>query len=231
MVPYRRYDYIQKLTETALIELTTQFESFAFKTHPSVTDMRPYLRFQSDQLAEINVTPNYTAIISPEKTDFTTLENKYRKDRRQDLKYAWSAGFEISEITDAMILLDIISENFLRKGVEFSDYDRSVLGSIARLSQKEGFGKIYGVKTRKGETVAAQFVLLDSKTMHAVATGAKEEHNKGVGSLLVHHCIIEALKNNLSFDFNGANSTYLADFKHSFNAELKTYFKVSWRRN
>lgn len=231
MVNYRRYNYIQQLTETALIALTSKFDSFAFKTHPSITDMRPYLRFKTDQLVGISVIPNYTAIVTPDETGVAALENKYRKDRRQDLKYAWSAGFEISEIKDVEILLDIISQNFFRKGVNFPDYDRTVLGTIARVSQKGGFGKIYGVKNGTGEIVAVQFVLLDSKTMHAVATGAKEERDQGVGSMLVHHCIIEALKNNLSFDFNGANSAYLADFKHSFNAELKTYFKVSWRKN
>jgi hypothetical protein len=231
MVNHRRYNYIQQLTETALVALTSNFASLAFKTHPSITDMRPYLRFKTDQLVGVTIIPNYTAVVTPVETGIVELKKKYRKDRRQDLKYASSAGFEISEINDVEILLDIVSQNFLRKGVGFPDYDRTVLGNIARLSQKGGFGRIYGVKTSTGEIVAAQFVLLDSKTMHAVATGAKDEHDQGVGSMLVHHCIIEALKNNLSFDFNGANSAYLADFKHSFNAELKTYFKILWRKN
>lgn len=231
MATYRRYNYIQQLTETALTALISKFRSFAFKTHPSISDVRPYLRFNSDRAFGINVTPNYTAIITPEDTDIETLESAYRKDRRQDLKYARSAGFEISEINDVKVLLNILSQNFLKKGVNFPDYDKMVLGNIARLSLKEGFGKIYAVQNGTGEIVAVQFVLLDSKTMHAVATGAKEEHERGVGTYLVNHCIIEALKSNLSFDFNGANSSFLADYKHSFDAELKIYFKISWEKN
>ena len=230
MVSYRRFGYIQSLTETALEVLTTEFRSFAFKTHHSIADVRPFLRFGKNERTKIKVEPNYTALITPKNNELLDIKREYRKDRRQDLKYAEAAGIKVCDLKDVQTLVDVVRENFTRKGVDFPEYDQAVLRKIAQISIDENFGKIFFAKNQSGDVVGAQFVLVDEKTIHAVATGSCSEHDRGVGSLLVHHCINQALNKNLNFDFNGANSAFRADFKHSFNADLRVYFRLSWSK-
>ena len=82
---------------------------------------------------------------------------------------------------------------------------------------------------KSNNVIASQLIFFDLKSAHAVAQVTDSKYLKqGVSSYLTDRIIEYSFNKKMRYlDFNGCNSPHRADFKHSFGAEPKLYFRIN----
>ena len=103
---------------------------------------------------------------------------------------------------------------------------RNILNSLPK-------DKVFILMARNQENilVSGTVVLIDKKSAYSLLTVNHPDHRKlGANTALVVEAMLHSKRLGIqTFDFVGANSPERADYKISFNADLKCYFEVQFK--
>ena len=225
---FRKFSWLRYSYETILDFLLTRFKGFFFDIHPSIRDVRFIIwYFDKNKDENFNLEPKYTAIL--DFTEFDSLKDirvGYRKDRIQDLRYSENQDLKFFQDCDCKTFIDLYQKTYQKNNQEVSD---NILDTLEYFFFKmKNNMEIISLK-KKNRIVASQLLFHDYKSVHAVAQVSDFDYLKyGVSSHLTDRLIECSFKKKVDFlDFNGCNSPNRADFKHSFGAKPKLFFRIS----
>lgn len=229
----QRYsNWLLQIVTRFLSDLTDCYSSLRLSLHPSLTDIRGFDWFNyGGPGRRCRILPRYTAIIDCDQVgDTQTLLKASRKDRRQDFRRAHDNRLKVVRDADVECLVSLYCDMFATQGIEVSGEHRSTLRRLSEAAISHDFGELLFVVDDKSKIQAAQLVLYDEHSGHAVAQASRETgRGNGASTLACVEFLEHVRKRGLRWaDLNGANSPDRADFKHSLDAPPQLFFEIEW---
>ncbi|MGE4220035.1 MAG: GNAT family N-acetyltransferase [Alphaproteobacteria bacterium] len=232
--PLRRPGWMITLLETALDAIEPHYRRLHFCTHPGgMPELRPlqWFHYHQPEKGRFEIAAGYTALYPLNNVQsWDGILESVRKDRRQDLKLAAANGLTVEQSKDFSVLRRLVEETFERQGARPDEDELQQLERLLQAATRSGLGELLVARAPGEPPVAAQLILYDSLSGHAVAAGNDiGRRAQGGGTLLcltfLERCRLRGLR---WADFNGANSPDRADFKHSLGAVPAMFFRATW---
>ena len=216
-----------KVVEYFIKQLTDRYGNFSFCHSWRLRDLRPFQwhNYHEPEKGQFKIDLRYTGILDLQQFEsFEAYLSSVRTVRKQEFKKSSQIlRFQFSE--NALLLDTLHAKTFGRQNIERSDKDSILVQSICKNAIEGGYGKL-AVAYLDDIPVSAVLFLYDDRTAYYLF-GANDPayRNANAGAFLLIQMIKDAFENGLKeIDFVGANSPQRADFKISFNADLKPYF-------
>ncbi|MCB9058717.1 MAG: GNAT family N-acetyltransferase [Calditrichae bacterium] len=189
---------------------------------PTLTDCRPF------QWHNFKVSSKYTyrfPII-----DMAEMEKQFSQDLRRKLKDSATEQNDFRESKDTNNLVSFIYQSYKQHGMTPA-INNSQLQEFLDLCLSSDAGKLY-YQYYDDAAVAGIFVLTDSRNVYALFSGIDSNYRHKINSELLHiHVLSQEIFKGKIFDFLGANTKDLEQFKRSFGGELTPYFTVTYTKN
>ena len=174
--------------------------------------------------------PRYTAQISYSDNSFN-LEKSYREVRRQELKkIAKLDNFYICDDVEPSTICDLYESILAKQNLKISESTQDSIKQLHKLASTEN-GFLNVVKNKETGDLAYIALILRAKGVSNLVLSLTNNNYKNTGLSVygIHSTIKKSLSlGDLIFDFNGANSPKRSDDKHSYGAEEKLYFDISY---
>jgi hypothetical protein len=216
-----------KVVEYFIKQLTDRYRNFSLSHSWRLRDLRPFQwhNYHEPEKGHFKIDLRYTGILDLHQIEsFEAYLSSVRTVRKQEFKK--SSQILKLQFSEDETLLDVLhAKTFERQNIERSDKDSILVQSICKNAIAGGYGKL-AVAYLDDIPVSAVLFLYDDRTAYYLF-GANDPayRNTNAGAFLLIQMIKDAFDNGLNeIDFVGANSPQRADFKISFNADLKPYF-------
>ena len=204
-----------------------KYGSIKASLHPSLQDVRVFdwWNYNENEKPKFIIKPRYTAVINNLNENISTLKANFRTNRKREIK-------KIENI-DNFFYLDThcnLSEiQKLHSKILKTNGDQS-LNSLLKIV-KMGFGWIQSIRKVNDSSLCGLVLILNDKTSANLVLNLVDDEFKNHS--LMASLILEALKTSqqkglICFDFNGANSPFRGDDKHSYGAKSVLYFDVEY---
>lgn len=205
---------------SALVEFLRAQNFFSCRLihHPRLDDVRPFL------WDGWRISPAYTFLVNLRTIEgvssFTpSYRTRYRKCVEEGYRMATAAS-----VCDALPrFMPLINATYRRRGMEPGDYGLDGLPGYLRTLDTQKALLYFEATNPQGKVVAARILVpaADGQVYDWVA-GTDPEHLKsGVTVFLVVEILLELQRRGFrAFDFGGANTPGVADFKQGFNGSL-----------
>ncbi len=216
-----------KVVEYFIKQLVDRYGYFSFCHSWRLQDLRPFQwhNYHDPEKGQFRIDLRYTGILDLSNFDsFEAYLSSVRTVRKQEFKKSSKIlRFQISE--DVLLLDTLHAKTFERQNIERSDKDSILVQSICKNAIAGGYGKL-AVAYLDDIPVSAILFLYDDRTAYYLfGANDPEYRNTSAGTFALMNMIKDAYQNDWrEIDFVGANSPQRADFKISFNADLKPYF-------
>ncbi|NUN93604.1 MAG: GNAT family N-acetyltransferase [Verrucomicrobiae bacterium] len=231
-LPTREPDRIYRFrmeAATALIDYVRRlgFVSMHFAHHPAVEDVRPFL------WNGWRIDPAYTFHIPLE--GFESVVGLTHANRKQHRK-CQEAGFQVKTFpcvgTHFETFKELLRKTWIRQGLNpvHCGIESSVPHYVERLD-KAGALWYAEARTAEGQPVAGRILVpaADGTVYDWLAGTNPEFLRSGVSVFLIAETLFEAKRRSYRlFDFGGANTPGIADFKQGFNGKLVCGFETRW---
>ena len=220
-----------RLTEFAVQQLAARYASVSLPLSWKVTDVRPFMwhNYHEPQLGMFQLVPRYTAVLDLDGIEADSFPAQVRACRRQELRKA--AAFTVSDAPDVATFMDLYAQTFARQEIALPEGQLALVRRIVETSLEQGFGRLSGCATPQGMAAMTLFLFDRRRAYYLFAANDPAQRNSGAATRLMFENISYAKARGMAeFDFVGANSPQRADFKLSFNPELKLYFEARWQR-
>jgi len=220
-----------RLTEFAVQQLTARYAALALPLSWKVTDVRPFLwhNYHAPELGTFQLLPRYTALLDLNGIDSETFPAQVRACRRQELRKA--AAFTVSDAPDVETFLALYAQTFARQDIALPQAQLALVRRITESALAQGYGRLSGCATPQGMAAMTLFLFDRRRAYYLFAANDPAQRNSGAATRLMFENIAYAKARGMAeFDFVGANSPQRADFKLSFNPELKLYFEARYQR-
>ena len=218
--------------ESFMSKLEEEFGSFTCSLPIGLTDIRAFdwWNYHSEKKPRVKIYPRYTAQISFSDNSFN-FEKSYREVRRQELKkIAKLDNFYICEDVEPSTICDLYKSILAKQGIEINDSAINSINQLHKLASTEN-GFLNVVKDKKTDQLAYIALILRTKGVSNLVLSLTNNNYKNTGLSVygIHSTIKKSIiLGDLIFDFNGANSPKRSDDKHSYGAEEKLYFDISY---
>ena len=108
-------------------------------------------------------------------------------------------------------------------------YSKAFLSNLDAKIKENHAGQLYKAVDTEGSLHAAVYIVWDATTAYYWLGGSAIAHrNSGALTLLLWEIMQDVAKRGIqNFDFTGSDLENLESFFSAFNAEKRTYFKVS----
>ena len=228
----RIYRHRRTCTE-ALMKFAKQgsFASIRLIHHPDVSDVRPFV-WDGWQ-----VVPAYTFLVDLLKfEEVASFSHANRKQHRKCVE----AGFKLIQHDKVQphteTILTLLRKTFERQGLDPNRLDphHGGLEAYARYIEqldKTGMLRYFAAQTADGQTVSARVGVVSANgTIYDWIAGTDPDFLKqGAAVFLIAEVLMELKRAGFKqFDFGGANTPSIADFKQGFNGELIMGFETLW---
>ena len=215
-----------------LIELESKYGPISLSLHHSLNDLRGFQwhNYHNSKGLQPALDLNYTGILDLKKVGiFEKVLKNARTVRRQEYKKCIKNGFTLEESNDMSILDSLHEKTFERQGKKRSRAEFFLATELAKESLDKGFGRLLICRNIKGTPTSASLFLFDNKTGYYLVGANDPQYRKdGTGGYVVFEQIRYCIEKGLSYvDFMGINSPFRGDFKTSFNADPKSYYKFT----
>lgn len=194
---------------------------YARLTHPpGVVDARPFLWHGW------NVTPRYT--FRMELRDPNDVFDAFEPDTRRKIRRAEEAGLVVSRIARTSEIIGAYESSY-RRHEEPPPVPVSMLARLADRLIVDGLARGYVVRDEAGNAHAFQMQVLDSRVAYGWIAGMVPEHTPRAGfSLLTWRILSELAQTHRLYDFLGANTPTIAQFKRAFGGDLVPYWETRY---
>ncbi|HID38941.1 MAG TPA: GNAT family N-acetyltransferase [Calditrichaeota bacterium] len=211
----------QQCNDLLIKELKKRFDFIRFLGHPLLADIRPYLWNGFD------VQPLYTYRF-PLKHNVdmqynTTLKRQIRKSERENLS--------LQSNTEPDALVRFVLDSYLAHGLN-PPLDEQALQVFSRALLKEGIARLFYVLNSSGEKIGGMLLTHDANTVYYSLSGINRAY-KHLNPMvfLLDRVFRDKRLSGKEFDFIGANTPVLEQFKRGFGGRLVTYFHLSFYKN
>jgi len=216
-----------RVTEYAIAALTERYRSIAMLLSWQFDDVRPFLwhHHHQPELGQFNVTPRYTAVLALDATDEAGFAMQARACRRQELRKG--AAYIVREERDIALFMELYAMTFARQDIAVPPANLALVARIVEDALRYGYGRLSSCVTPDGVAAATLFLFDERRAYYLFGANRPDLRHTGASSRLMFENISYAKRRGLSeLDFVGVNSPNRADFKLSFNPELKLYFDL-----
>ena len=197
-----------------LHRLQEHFDSILLHHHPSLNDVRLF------QWASWNTTPLYTYHI--DLTEIEKVESAWSSSTRRTFKKHASSYTFKEDPGGVRIAVALTTESYQRHGRPLP-LPPEQLAVLASKLQKAGMVRIFTITpVNEDRPTAALALLHDAKVAYYWLAGSVPGHSMTV---LLGHLLPKLASDGIRlFDFVGANTPYIAEFKRRFGPKLIPYY-------
>jgi hypothetical protein len=155
------------------------------------------------------------------------LFKNFKDNVRKKIKKT-AATIRIETTDDVVLVYDIYNQIMATKGRKMS-YSKAFLTNLHAKIKENQAGQLYKAIDTEGVVHAAVYIVWDATTAYYWLGGSVVAHrNSGALTLLLWEIMQDVAKRGIQiFDFTGSNLENLESFFSAFNAEKRTYFRVS----
>ena len=159
--------------------------------------------------------------------DTDTVFKNFKDNVRKKIKKT-AATIRVEKTDDILLVYAIYDQIMATKGRKMS-YSLSFLNHLHTKIKENQAGQLFKAHDTEGVVHAAVYVIWDASTAYYWLGGSAVAHrNSGALTLLLWEIMQDMAKRGLqNFDFTGSAMENLESFFSAFNAEKRTYFKVS----
>jgi hypothetical protein len=221
--------------KTAVYELFIEtfidnYGSIKASLHPSILDVRVFdwWNYTNSEKPKFSIKPRYTAIIGDLQVNSKPIEKSYRSNRRREL-------IKFKKINELVFFNSSCSEEELilfycdTLKINRSQIEKSLISLLKVV--KSGFGWIQTTRKKCDSSLCGLILILsDEDQANLVLNLATTEfRDKGLMAGSITKALKTTQKKGLCcFDFNGANSPFRGDDKHSYGAKPILYFDLEY---
>lgn len=237
-VPIQRKYGISFIHQPLFCQFLTVFSSKSIDYQLFVEELLKHYRFAAKfNLAtmpstdsELNINPLQTHLLdlSP---DYQTIYQQYSFDRKQNLKRALKADWQLQESQDVRPMIQLFRqnhENRINGGVTTDAY--IILEKLFAEIQKRGLGKLW-YATQQGQVEAACWFVFSGNRVIYLFNAASSVGRKGnARTFLLDKFFQEHAGKNYLFDFESPTIDTIDQFYASFGAKTEVFWQVSWNR-
>lgn len=189
---------------------------------PAVSDVRPF------QWQGFSSSLAYTYRFQIRAYD--EMRQQFSQDLRRKLRQSGSGNIRFEKSDDCNTLAGFVVESYRRHGRK-PPVPEEFVRKLIKEALELNIGSLY-YQWRDNQAVAGIFVLHDADHVYAVFSGIAPGERENVNGELIHaHVMTDPAHRGKTFDFLGANTRELEQFKRSFGGELVPYIQVTWWRN
>ncbi len=218
---------------TKFIEyLQKNFKEINFQMHYSLLDIRIFDWWNYGlKKKKFKIIPKYSAIINFEGKSYKEIASLYRYVRRYEIKHFVKYQNKIETCKNnftemTKLYIKSSSLKYTKKEKNNLKEDIKFLCNLAN----NGFGKVNCFKDKNSNNlIYFNVVLFDKKSAHLMLNSCDKSWKKtGIMAWGVDNLLKENINKFKLFDFNGANSPFRGDDKHSYGAKEKLYFQIKF---
>jgi len=214
-------DY-QKQSALLLEYLTENYHLIDIPLSPQIKDTRPY----SWKNFKVETAYTYRFEIS----EFDILQQQFSQDLRRKIKKSAEQDIRFEKSGDSKLLSRFVIDSY-REGATSPAISKELIQKFIDSAIKNGLGSLY-YQYLNDEPISGIFVLEDDTTVYALFSGISAKKRQDTNNELVHAFVLQQpFYIGKQFDFLGANTKHLEQFKRSFGGNLVPYFKVSFKSN
>jgi len=214
-------DY-QKYSGLLLDYLADNYQLIDIPLSPEIKDSRPYT------WKNFNVETAYTYRF--QIAEFDKLQQQFSQDLRRKIKKSDEQGISFKISKDTKHLTQFIIDSY-KEASTSPAISSFLIEKFMDHTIKAGIGSLF-YQYLDDQPISGIFVLNDDETVYALFSGISAKKRNITNNELVH-AFVSRLSEFLGkqFDFLGANTKHLEQFKRSFGGELIPYFKVNFKSN
>ena len=155
------------------------------------------------------------------------LFKNFKDNVRKKIKKTLST-IHVEQTDDIRLIYNIYEQIMATKGRKMS-YSLAFLSNLHAKIKENQSGQLFKALDTEGVTHATVYVIWDASTAYYWLGGSAGAHrNSGALTLLLWEIMQNMAKRGIqNFDFTGSDMENLESFFSAFNAEKRTYFKVT----
>jgi len=193
-----------------------------FTLSPKITDVRPFV------WRGWLVAPRYTYVLRLEEIEqvWVELSSSLRRKIRGEAYY-------VEERSSASSLISLLRRSYERTRLS-PPVPVPLIERLCTELLRDDLLMIFAAVAEDGTTLAERAIIRwsEGKRAYDWLAGANYERNIGnANHILVWHIIQKLAEDGINeFDFLGANTPTIAEFKRQFGGDLRIYFEAKWYR-
>ena len=159
--------------------------------------------------------------------DEDVIFNDFDRNIKRRIKKCINDGIEVVESTDAMIFWTLLRKTFERQDLKIP-VSQGFIEDAVELSKKYEFIKFLVAKESTGEVSSGTLITSDNKTGYHVMAASDPDFRASQSNTFLTWEAMKYIKSQGKeiFDFMGANTPHIVDFKKQFNPILTPYYIV-----
>jgi lipid II:glycine glycyltransferase (peptidoglycan interpeptide bridge formation enzyme) len=213
--------YINDITEIIINQVKKDFKYCNFSLHYSISDIRTFK--WNNWLVE----PCYTYIVSLK--DEMEIRENFSSSLRRKISRAEEQNLKLTEDDNIESLITLQEESYKKNGLK-PILDNSTFIKFCNNARDAGLLKVFSIYGNEGKIYSSRAILLWNNVVYdwIAGTSTDFQHTNST-HLLVWEILKKYSKEGYrSFDFMGANTRKIIDFKKSFGGKLTTYYDVKY---
>jgi CelD/BcsL family acetyltransferase involved in cellulose biosynthesis len=164
-------------------------------------------------------------------SDPDRLWDGYSQSLRRKIRRASEVSLVFSDEAPLDVLIDMYSRSYLRHGLHPPTQPMQMRAWLLRL-RREGLLRCFGAYRADGVPAAARAVIRDGDMVYDWLAGADPAVSPSASHWLLHSVLLRyAAEGARTFDFMGANTPGVVDFKRSFGPYEQPYVEANWYRS
>jgi len=210
------------ITKKLLEYLQNHFDYIDLMLPPGINDIRPYLwrNFQE--------TVRYTYRFPILSTD--ELQHQFNTNLKRKIKKYNQSELKIQSSKDIFPLLDFIFLSYKQHGLQ-PVLPRQQLKQIFSLMLEQKLARVFYVLDKE-KPIAGIIAAIDSECIYYFFAGMSDEFRKNYNSDFLFSGLLSLPEfQGRIFDFMGANTQELEQFKRSFGGDLQSHYRVVYHKN
>jgi lipid II:glycine glycyltransferase (peptidoglycan interpeptide bridge formation enzyme) len=210
-----------EIIESIIKSIKTEFKFCSLSLHPTISDIRMF------SWNNWNVLPQYTYVIP--LNDEEQVWKNFSSSLRRKISRAEEQKFRIVEEDNIDGLVKLHEESYTRRNIK-PVIDNDTLKKYCLNVKKNNLMRIFSIYGEDNTMYSSRAILVWNKMVYDWIAGAgKDNLNSNATHLLVWNILQKLIREGYkSFDFMGANTPGIIDFKKSFGGELHTTYDVTF---
>jgi len=160
--------------------------------------------------------------------EIDVLEKQFRPAAQRQINKARKLGISVVERNDAALFYSLYEKTFQRQEMDVPAGE-NFFERLLKQIEKDDCGKLFVTVDREGRALAGALVTWDDKRGYFAFGGSDPEFWQTGSTLLLHREIMRylAIERNLpEYDWVGANTPSIVQFKRNFNPALHAYYTL-----
>ncbi len=201
--------------------LLQRFDFIRITTHPQLSDIRPYL------WSGFEAFPFYTYRLPLDGN----AETRYNNTLKRQIRTAEKEGLSVETSGECEPIADFVEQSYRAHGFNPPLPKKDVL-RLTEAVLREETGRLFYVYTAGGERIGGVLLTEDRNTVYYTLSGIKRAYKHVQPMAFLLHSVFgdERLRHK-EFDFIGANTPALEQFKRGFGGSLIPYYGLSRYRS